>query len=211
MAISVRQMRWMGLCAVLGGVLMVGENLEGVVFGPIGRVYTSETSWHLAGTAGAIVWGLGVLSMFLSILGVVGLYLRQRTRANKAGSAGFILLVAGFAGIITGSAVAMTFAEGRTVDVVASILVIPGTFMIPPAFLLLGFGMPSPSRRLPLLFGWYFVVRMVFFLAARGLGRREVPVGLGIATDILLGLGLAVIGYSIWSGTRVASGSEVNP
>ena len=218
MAISVRQMRWMGLCALLGGALMAGGNLVDAVLGHPGRVYTSDTAWHLAGTVGTVLMSGGAVVMLLCSLGVVALYVQQRGRAGKAGSAGFTLILTGFACILTGIAIGAIFGVSGGFGVLLNILVIPGTLMIAPGFLLLGMGMPNPFRRVPLILGWFGVAQTVLALGSVALRSRYPSASLllrsdssvGVAFSILFGLGLAVIGYSIWSGTSAVPGPEAN-
>ncbi|HUF50628.1 MAG TPA: hypothetical protein VMN60_07345, partial [Longimicrobiales bacterium] len=81
----------------------------------------------------------------------------------------------------------------------------------PLGFLLLGIGLPTPIRRVPLVLGIFLTTKSVLGMvavalsdwwpAARVLYRSDSP--LGIATAVLLGLALAAIGYSMWSGGRM--------
>jgi len=219
MGISVGQMRWMGLCAMLGGALMAGGNLVDVALGHPARVYTSETSWRLEGAAAKLMPAVGAVLTLLCVLGVIALYVQQRGRAGKTGSAGFIVLLTGFASFIAGLVVAAIFGGSGGFGVLLNVLLIPAElFLIPLGFLLLGIGMRGPLRRVPLILGWYLVAQTVLrfvgialrdrFPSASILYRSDSPVG--IASAVLLGLGLAVIGYSIWAGTRMAE-PQSNP
>ena len=194
-AISSGQMRWMGLCALLSGALMVGTRLVEIVVG------LERTSIM----ANSVVWAL------LSILGVLGLYAQHRGDAGKAGSAGFILSLAGWACVLTGSAVsvvAIIFGLSGGFSVVAILLNLGWVVMIPLGLLLLGIGLPSPSRRVPLGVGCYLMAQVPLLLAVRALpdpfSSASILFG-GDVSSVVLALGVAGIGYAVWSGTRKGS------
>jgi uncharacterized membrane protein len=89
MAISVGQMRWMGLGAVLGGALTVGVRLVDLLFGHPGRVASaSGRSLRFEGTVGALILVILATTALLSILGVLGLRVQQRGHAGKSASNG---------------------------------------------------------------------------------------------------------------------------
>ena len=50
--ISIKQIRWMGFCAVLSSAIWMGLTIVLTVFENAGRVYTSETGWFLGGWPG---------------------------------------------------------------------------------------------------------------------------------------------------------------
>ena len=208
MAISVKQIRWMGLCAVLSGALYSGGGLTLSRFENPGRVYTSDTSWHLGGTVGNLIMFGGSITMLCFMLGVVGLYFLQRGRIGKAGSAGFILLLTGFGSLVVAGALLMILGwdGGSVFNVVFTILWLAGLFFLMPlGFLLFAIGLPSPSRRVPLILVCIVVANLLINLSGFKLGSA-----LGIVSGVLPGLCLALIGYSIWSGTRTVSRSEAN-
>ena len=219
MTASAKQIRWMGLCALLGGALMAGGNLVDVVLGHPGRVYTSESSWHLAGRAGTLAMVMGIAVTLLCVLGVIGLYMKERKHAGSTASAGFILLLAGFACMVAVGAVAAIFGVDGGFGVLINVLALPAALlMIPLGFLLLGLGMPSPMRRVPLILGWFLVAKVA--LAFTGLALRDrfpqatflyrSDSSFGEATSVLMGLGLAIIGYTLWSGTRAVAAQPAN-
>ena len=187
MAITVGQLRWMSLCGVLGGGLLVGARLVEMGIG-MERM-------------GALP-GVFVLMALLAILGVMGLYVQHRGGIGWTGRAGFFLMLAGWAGVLVGSTVTI-FAESP----LASLLDILGWVVaIPLGFLLLGIGLPSPSRTAPLIVGCYLVGGYVALVPIVQAVLAPAAVLLGPeAQTIMMGLGLAGIGYAVWSGTRNGS------
>ncbi len=84
------------------------------------------------------------------------------------------------------------------------ILFAAGTYLLTPVGLLLfGIGLPDPSRRVALvLLGWLVAVQAIWWNGLR-LGAA-----LGIVNIVLPALCFALLGYSIWSGSRAASRLE---
>jgi hypothetical protein len=209
MSVSRRQIRWLGLSSALGGVLLAASTLVDEVLGNPGRVYTSDTSWHLEGPMAIIGPLVGVLMMALFIGGTVGLYVANRHLAGKAAKAGFMLLAAAFASTIAGFAISLVLPLDGGIAILFNALVVPPwVVMMPLGFLLVGLGLPKPIRRVPLVLGVILTARTVigvvaaalstWWPAARIVSRSDSP--LGIATNVLLGLALAAIGFSMWSG-----------
>ena len=208
MAISVGQMRWMGLGAVLGGALMVSVRLVDILFGHPGRVASaSGGSLRFEGTVGALILVILATTALLSILGVLGLRVQQRGHTGKSGSAGFVLLLAGFASVLAGSALSASTIvfdlTGRFLGVLLALLgSLPYILMIPLGFLLLGIGLPRPSRRVPLIVGLYLVIQPWVWLVLQGrLASVSVLFGSEMSS-IVVGLGVAGIGWMLWSGVR---------
>lgn len=212
MAVSSRQTRGLALCALVGGGFTAAGTLAGVLFDHPGRIYTSETSWTMGGTIGNVMMAVGTLAAVLVVLGVLGLYLRHRERTRRIGSVGFKLLLAGFVAVLLGGgAYLVPGIEDELADLLVNVLTIPGAVvMIPLGFLLLGIGMPSPHRRLPLFLGWFLVIKSALgfvgialvgrFPWARVLYRSDSA--LGEATTVIFGLALVAIGYSMWVESR---------
>jgi len=174
----------MSLCGVLGGALLVGARLVEMGIG-MERMRAMP--------------GVFVLMALLAILGVMGLYVQHRGGIGWTGRAGFFLMLAGWAGVLVGSTVTI-FAESPLAFLPLNL---GWVVAIPLGFLLLGIGLPSPSRTAPLIVGCYLVggyvalvpiVQAVLAPAAVLLGNE--------AQTIMMGLGLAGIGYAVWSGTR---------
>ena len=190
MAISVRQTRWMGLCGLLGGALWAGSSFVEVPLGNFGYL---------------ILWPL-------FSLGMVGLYVQQHGRAGKAGLAGLILLLAGFASMLTVGVAGMFFGlsgEALLMNILAAGAMV---VMLPIGFLLMGIGMPSPSRRVPLIVGLCLCAWILIGVAGRVLSdyypfaatwfRGDSPVA--GAAFFLMGIGLVAIGYSVFRNAAPA-------
>ena len=181
MALSTRGLRWMGLAALIGGVIWAGGS-----------------AIPNTGPPFEIVWA--VSSTPLCFLGVLGFYLQQRQRVGRVGSMGLRALLAGFACSLIATPVLTIFREDNVVGGVFAIL--GGALLIPFGFLLIGFGVRIPYRGVMLAVGLLLVARMMVpyaWLLSQGLNRQA-----GLVTSLLWAIGLAVIAYAMWSESRPA-------
>jgi hypothetical protein len=214
MAISSERLRWMGLGAIVGGALLIGVRLLDLLLGHPGRVVSpSGNSLRFAGTPGALILLLLTVLALLSTLGVLGLYATRRGHADRRGSLGFILLLAGSASATVALAL-QTWAVA--VDVTApavwtaiNLLMIPAyALLIPMGYLLAGVRLPGPWRHVVVLVGLYLLVQP--WMA--GILRATIPFGAALfgseMSSLVLGLGAAGIGGALWSTTRGTSWVE---
>ncbi len=202
MALSVTQIRWMGICGLLGGILWAGNALT----------MPAEPR---------VIVGYGHIALsMLFIAGLLGFYAHQRDRAGKVAKAGFILL---FTSSVAWSGLNL-LGTGFGVDDGALLMNLLGVaFALPlaPGFLLLGIGLKGPIRRVPLAIGIVLLAKLLlpqvglpdFFPSAAGFfGIRGDSPG-RTAVSFLVGIGLALMGYSVFrnaaptppSGRRHAS------
>ena len=215
MTISMKQIRWMGFCAVFGGAIWMGLGIVFAVFEDIGRVYGSDgTGFIYGGLAGnLLMFGMAILLLCL-MLGVVGFYTQQRAHIRKVGSIGFRILLAGISSLLIADALMMLLGYFYSnhpdisfpVGLWWFIFFAAGMYLLTPVGLLLfGIGLPSPSRRVAfVLLGWLVAVEAMSW---NGLGLGS---ALGIVNIVLPGLCFALLGYSIWSRSGPASRLETN-
>lgn len=193
MSITTNQMRWMSVCGVVSGALLIGARLVPMVMGT---------------ESGRAEPGVFVLLVSaLALLGVLGLYLQHRGSVGWTGRVGAWLMLAGWAGVLFGFGVA-TIVRSGSVLALAFLPVNLGFLIgIPLGFLLLGIGLPSPTRRVPLVVGCYLVA-----VYAAGLVPGVPRILLGNeAQTIMWGIGLAGIGIAVWSGTRTGTRQPDSP
>jgi len=82
MPISVKHVRWMGLCGVLSGVLWVGV----LGFEDLGRVDSSATAWHYGGPVGYLILSGAAVALLCLMLATPGFYTQQRTQLRMTGA-----------------------------------------------------------------------------------------------------------------------------
>jgi len=188
MALSPGQTRWMGLAGVLGGVLWAGTFLVPLDLGTVVRGY-----------------GHIVLSILL-IVGLLGFYAHQRERASKAGRVGFALLLTSFVAWLALNVLGTVFGvsdQALAMNLLAAIWV----FLLPPGFVLLGFGLRGAARGVPLTIGCAFMAWLVvpralyahYFPSVTNWNRGDTPIGLTVF--FLMGIGVALMGFTaLWKG-----------
>ena len=187
-----RQTRWMGLAGLLGGILWAGRYLMPVEPATAVRAYG-----HI---------GMSILF----IAGLTGFYAQQRGRAGWAGKAGFAFLYTSLVAWFAVNFLGTVFAVGDQ-TLVMNLLGVAFALPLGPGFLLLGLGLNGPARVVPLAIGcafaaWVLVPRVLtpYFPAVANWNRGDSP--LGIAVFFLMGIGLALMGYSVFRSTAPASG-----
>ncbi|MGQ0735413.1 MAG: hypothetical protein ACT4QD_17390 [Acidobacteriota bacterium] len=185
MALSPRQIRWMGLAGVLGGVVWAGSLVVNV-------------------DAGTVVRGYGHIALsILFIVSLLAFYAQQGPRAHKAGRAGFVLLLAAFVAWLAVNVLGTVFGasdSGLTMNLLAGTWV----FLQPPGFLLLGLGLKGAARGVPLAIGCAFTAWLVvphslyahYFPSVTNWNRGDTPIGLTVF--FLMGIGLALMGYTAY-------------
>ncbi|HUF51963.1 MAG TPA: hypothetical protein VMN60_14155, partial [Longimicrobiales bacterium] len=167
MSVSPKQMRWLGLSALVGGVLLAGSTLLDELLGNPGRVYTSETSWHVEGPMAVIGPIVGALMMALFIGGIAGLYVANRHDAGKVARAGFMMLAAAFALPMAGFVMSVILPLDGGFSILFNLLIVPPwVVLMPLGFLLLGIGLPTPIRRVPLVLGIFLTTKSVLGMVA---------------------------------------------
>jgi hypothetical protein len=199
--------RWAGLSAVVGGSLFV-------VMQPI---HPPDTLAAVTTGAWATVHYLGVAMCLLNLVGITGIYARQAQQAGWLGLAGFVLF--GLMWVFTGS---FQFTEG---------LILPLLAAEAPRFVVgfLGITSGSPSEvSLGMLPAVYSLTSVLYLLGGvllgiatfragvlprwaaglLGLGAVSspafalVPLALAPLAAVPVGLGLAWLGYAVWTERR---------
>ncbi len=183
MALSPKQIRWMGLAGVFGGVLWSGSFLVSLDPGTVVRGY-----------------GHIVLSI-LFVVGLLGFYAHERERANKAGRAGFVLLLTSFVAWFALNVLGTVFGVSDQA-LAMNLLAVTWVFLLPPGFVLLGIGLKGAARGVPLAIGsafmaWFVVPRALYahyFPSVTNWSRGDTPIGLTVF--FLLGIGVALMGFT---------------
>lgn len=194
--------RWSGLTSLLSGVLYI----VGAILHPVGEDLSAvnDSNWI---PAHLIYW----VSILLLHFALVGLYLRQAEQAGWPGLLGFVLALIG------------TALVGSILIYVSTVLPLiadeaPAIFdeaATPPDFLLpvfvLGFGLgwiligivTIRSGALPRWAGLMLIVGVILFVISESESLEENPAHILVTVgDILFGLGMAWIGYALWSEKR---------
>jgi len=205
---STKLIRWSGLAAVLAGVLYA----LGALLHPVGETLASvnSPSWipsHL------VYW----VSAMLMVFSLVGLYARQAAKAGWLGLVGFLLALAG-----TAFAGSIFFMASTVLPLVAAgSPSVFGQVMPPPAFavVVLGvgfvlgyllFGVATIRAGVfPRWSGSLLIIGVLLFTISEmslldpAISHLVVTLG-----DVLFGIGLAWMGYALWSEER---GPELMP
>jgi hypothetical protein len=190
-----RQIRWMGLGGLVGGLLWSARYIV-----PVEPAATVRGYGHIA------------LAMLL-VLGVVGFFAQQRAGTGRTALVGFTLLLTSLLSWFVLNVLGTVFGvDGKTLAM--NILGLLFVFLMAPGFLLLGFGMRGAARRIPLAIGavfalWMFLPRgllLRWFPSATDFLRPRGDSPLGIMVFFLMGIALAIMGYSVLrQGSRGAS------
>ena len=187
MNFTASQTGWMGLAAVLGGLLWVAGYVSAVFLG-------AADLWQVTLSAAPLLMGAGLLAF----------YAGQGGRTGRLGMAGFGLLL-----------VALTIVLLRPAAVWIGNYLFPPTFaiVVPLGFLLFGLGVmragtfPRVSRSLPLVVG--ILLATTSLLGAFGLIFRDLSPVMqsfyrpGSPIEVLsvtcFGVGWAAMGLALWS------------
>ena len=202
---------WAGLSAIVAGIMYVIVGLSHTFVSHYGGLASvTNPLWVLTHSL-----TLGV--SFFGLLGIAGIYARQVEKAGWFGLAGFLLLslwlvllpgftffetlilpllavdapkfAEGFLGIFTGSAGATSFGTLTTVWTLMGAIYILGALLFGIATVRAGI----LSRWAAGLFGVGALFSPAFAL---------IPPALGSLAAVPVGLGLAWLGYSLWSERR---------
>jgi len=199
--------RWSGLSAIVAGILFV---IVGVAHPPQALSSVTTGTW-------LIVHCLTIAVSFFGLLGMAGIYARQAEEVGWLGLAGFLLFslwlvlvpgftffealilpllatdaptfAEGFLGIFTGSADQTTFSTLATIWNLLGPLYILGPLLFGIATLRAGI----LSRWAAGLFGFGAVSSVAFAL---------LPTALAPLATVPVGVGLAWLGYALWSERR---------
>ena len=201
--------RWAGLSLVVTGVLLV--------VGPI--IHPADDPTSLATSLWAIAHYLILGSLIFGLLGTVGLYARQVEEAGSLGLVGFIMLFVALA-LFTG----LTFFEAFILPVLATEApqFVGGLFageislgvletVAPVAGLVESIGgllFGIAIIRAGILPRWAAIVFIIGIVPA-GLGPL-LPEVVARISNVVLGIGLAWLGYALWSERREKA-SEPSP
>jgi len=194
---SANLMRGSALACMLSGVLIFMFFLVNPARNPAGLTSSPYVTVHLLGFAAAV----------LGQLGLVGLYLRQRKQAGILGAIGFVVSFIGLA-LVAGEVFFDTYIFPILMAEVPDLLtgplgVGPVTliFQLTSAFFVLGFILFGiATLRAGILPRWGALLVTVGSLY--GVGRLPIPDLVRTLGAAAFGLGLAWLGYALWSGAR---------
>jgi len=193
--------RWSGLMSLLAGVLHV----LAAILHPVGEDLAAVISpnWVLAHL---LYWA----SVILLLFGLVGLYARQAEKTGRLGLIGFVLAFIG-----TAVAEVFLFYAATTMPLIATTA--PDLFnqlTAPPAFALPLFGLTfglgfilfgvatMRAGVLPRWSGLLLIIGILFSMAEGSPIDRALLHAIVTTGHVLLGLGLAWMGYVLWSKRR---------
>lgn len=191
-------LRWSGLAGVLSGILLLLLDIAFIaLFGDQPeRVAAATTAW-------LVLLDLSFIAVFLGLLGLIGLYLRQADQAGRFGLAAF--MIASFGTVLN---IGFNWAGGFIVPALTSAApdFLDQVAEAPPGIVAAGFISTFSLFALGwLLFGAASLKARVFpalplWLLAIGalIGLVSRFVGLGIP-NILFGVALAWLGWRLWA------------
>jgi hypothetical protein len=199
--------RWAGASAMLAGILFV----------VVGLLHPPETLSSVTTGTWALVHGLAIAMACFGLLGITGLYARQAEAAGWLGLAGYLLLslwyvlvtgytfaevflvprlateapafAEGFLGIFTGAAGVPSFGALATLWTVVGVLYLLGGLLFGVATLRAG-----------ILSRWPAGLLAVGTVSTLVFGR--LPHEFARFAAVPMGLGLAWLGYALWSERR---------
>jgi hypothetical protein len=209
-------MRWAGVSAMVAGL----------IFSVVGLIHPAHTLAALITSTWTIVHSLTIAMSFFGLLGIAGIYARQVEQAGWLGLAGFVLLSLWFV-LVTG----FTFFEAFILPFLAS-----DSPKFAESFLGIFTGSVGEANVGALATLWallgviYILGNVLFGIAtfrARILSRWAagmlgvgavsspafalVPQALAPLAAVPVGLGLAWLGYALWSERRAAHASHAEP
>lgn len=194
--------RWSGLGAVLGGALLILQQLYALIAPDV-----TSGGWVAVHT-------LGYIGLVFGLLGQVGVYAVQRERVGWMGLSGFVLGFLGN-GLTAGAAFMNTFIvpvlTTRAPDLIAptgplftgplGLMVLFSAVLVTVGFILLGIA-TARADVLPPIAAWLVVATAWFGLAA-----VFSPIVFAIVGAVF-GLANAWLGFAVWSG---AGSKTLNP
>lgn len=197
--------RWSGLITLLAGVLYAA----GALVHPVGEglAAVAEPNWV---PAHLVYW----VSIILLHLGLVGLYAQQVEEAGRLGLIGFVLAFAGTA--LVGSIVLVAATLTPLIGTEAPGIFQQATTM--PDFLaavfVLGFGLgyvlfgvaTMRAGVFPRWSGLLLIIGVTLFVISEAV-PMEATVAHGLVTsgDVIFGLGLVWMGYTVWRNRERAT------
>lgn len=215
---STKLIRWSGLAAMLGGGLWAGLEIVTIsawsqsVFGFTYEDYNRIKSFPL----------------LLLMVGLVGFYAPQQSRAGKLGLVGVILGTVGLSLMMVGNVIEFWIGGGirygdKAISTIGWNLVLIGVPTLALGLVLFGLA----CYRAQVLLGWRSLAPLLTVLMpALGIGltlavrallrepaRRELVEKSGmVASVVLFGLGWTLLGYALWSNRSIeckeSTGSE---
>ena len=195
---SPRLIRWSGLAAMLGGLLLM-------VLGALAHMAEAKAT-KVLGLSEAVYGRMNTASLLLLAAGLAGLYARQAGRFGRLGVAGFVLAFIGFALMVLGNVIESWISDLMFADVPLGEfkpgahagwgIFLIGLCVLAVGLVLVGIAtiqakaLPRWSRVLPLVTG---LLLASGFLVALSIGEW----GLWL---IVLSLGpWMLLGYVVWS------------
>jgi hypothetical protein len=199
--------RWAGLSAVIAGVLIVVTQL----------IHPADDPSSVATSSWAIAHSLILGSSIFGLLGIAGLYARQVEESGWLGLIGFLMLIVAEA-LITGFAVVEAFifpvlateAPQYIVDFFAfeNLGAFGAVLLVTILLFVIGgllFGIAViRAGILPRWAAILFIIGSVSSLVVPAL-----PEAAGKIIGVVLGLGLAWLGYALWSERREKSSEPI--
>jgi len=199
--------RWSGVAAILAGLLFIA----------IQMIHPADELPSVSTDAWAVAHYLTILMCLLALIGITGIYARQADNAGWLGLAGYLLfslefallmaltfieafilpllttdapkLVEGFLGLSSGA--------GSEMDLGALVAAGPVSAV---AYLLGGLLFGIATLRTRILSRW--AAGLLAFGAVASLAAAVLPHELGRLAAVPMGLGLAWLGFSLWSERR---------
>jgi hypothetical protein len=200
--------RWSGLMSVLAGVLYA----LGALLHPVG-----EDAAAFASSRWVPAHLVYLVAVILMQFGLVGLYARQAEKVGWLGLAGFVLAFIGTAFVGT-----IMYIVARVIHFIANEA--PALFdqvatPLTDAVLALALGyvlgyslLGAATMRAGVLPRWSGLMLIIgaasFFISEAPLFDRALAHGIVTFGDVTFGLGLAWMGYALWSERRVAAVSR---
>jgi hypothetical protein len=190
--------RWSGLASILGGVLWAA----------LGWLTTFAAEQPILGLTERGYTRLLPVPLMLLLAGLIGLQARHARRSGWLGWAGFVLTCVGLILLLVGTVI-----EGWGEPVRGVALALLGSVVSGLGLVLVGI---ATSRRRVLPVGISGIPLVLGLLSpsqylALGIGSLLVGQGPGLVLWGLFGLGWTVLGYALWSDSRVRQGTADDP
>ncbi|HWO87978.1 MAG TPA: hypothetical protein VNL98_02390 [Gemmatimonadales bacterium] len=177
---SERQIRWMGLCLLLGGLLQAAD----LIYFP-----HNDPSNALRGY-------LHVPADLLVIAGLTGLWAQQRARLGKAGMAGLVLLFTSFVGFFVLNLLGLFGLRGETL--LANVLGLAAVLVLPPGLLLVAIGLKGPARVVAIAILGLWLVGALLPSSTKAMLTNYFGGWDPVPGFLVLAIGVAVMGYFVF-------------